>query len=162
MVKLSRKMEYALISLKHLKGLGNDELASAKEISFKNSIPFDVVSRVLQVLNQKNIVKSIQGASGGYKLDKDLKDLNLNDLIEYIEGPVVLVKCISSDGECEIKSSCTISSPLTVLNEKVKQFYSQLSVDEILSANKNVNYNVNGDVAREVSLWKYKWAHKKQ
>lgn len=133
MVKLSRKTEYALISLKHLGTKNMNELTSAKEISNLYGAPFDVVSRVLQILNQGGIVKSIQGVQGGYLLIKNLSDVSFYELIELIEGPLSLVKCIHDNVSCEMAKSCNIISPLAALNEKITDFYKTIKISELLT-----------------------------
>ena len=39
MLKISRKVEYALIALRHLQGLGEKELASAQELADAYGVP---------------------------------------------------------------------------------------------------------------------------
>lgn len=133
MVKLSRKMEYALISLKHLAQKEAGGLTSAKEISTQYNLPFDVVSRVLQVLNQAGIAKSIQGVQGGYHLLKDLSDVSFHELIEVIEGPLSLVKCIHDTDSCELIKSCNIMSPVGLLNDKINEFYKTIKLSDLIS-----------------------------
>ena len=133
MVKLSRKTEYALISLKHLSYKSDKDLTSAKEISNLYGAPFDVVSRVLQILNQGGIVKSIQGVQGGYHLVRQLSDVSFYELIEMIEGPLSLVKCIHDNDSCELSKSCNIMSPVTLLNDKITDFYKTIKISDLLA-----------------------------
>lgn len=128
MVKLSRKMEYSLIALKHLDAA--QSLTSAKELSQKYQIPFDVVSRVLQVLTQQNVVRSAQGTHGGYKLIKPLNTITFFELAEMIDGTSSLAKCLS--GACELKETCNIKSPIEVLNHKVANFLKTILVSDLL------------------------------
>ena len=133
MVKMSRKIEYALIALKHMLKKDINELTSAKEISNDFNIPFDVISKVLQILNQNKILKSEQGVSGGYKIISELKSVSLYDLIRFIEGPVGLVRCLVKDpSECEIISNCNIIEPLNYLNTKILNLYKSINLEEIL------------------------------
>ncbi|MES2769360.1 MAG: Rrf2 family transcriptional regulator [Bdellovibrionota bacterium] len=132
MVKLSRKIEYALISLKALSQKNSGNLTSAKEISNMYGAPFDVVSRVLQTLNQAGIVKSIQGVQGGYHLLKNLEDITFHELIEVIEGPLALVKCIHDNDACEMAKSCNIISPVALLNDKINEFYKTIKISDLI------------------------------
>jgi Rrf2 family protein len=132
MIKLSKKMEYALVSIKALSQKSPGNLTSAKEISSLYGAPFDVVSRVLQTLNQAGIVKSIQGVQGGYHLLKSLDDVTLHELIEVIEGPLALVKCIHDNEGCEMIKSCNIMSPVTLLNDKVNDFYKTIKISDLI------------------------------
>lgn len=125
-------MEYALISLKALSQKSSRDLASAKEISIIYGAPFDVVSRVLQILNQAGIVKSIQGVQGGYHLLKSLDDVTFHELIEVIEGPLALVKCIHDSEGCEMIKSCNIISPIALLNDKINDFYKTIKISDLI------------------------------
>lgn len=128
MIKLSRKMEYALIALKHLSVA--EQLTPAKELSHRYQIPFDVVSRVLQVLNQNDVVKSAQGIHGGYKLIKPLNSVTFYELAEMIEGPLYLVKCLQ--GDCDMKRTCNITNPLQILNQKISLYFKTILVSDLL------------------------------
>lgn len=152
MVKLSRKLEYALISLKHLSQKPAGELTSAKEISSIYGVSFDVISRVLQALNQGGVVKSIQGVQGGYHLLKDLGDVSFFDLIEIIEGPLSLVRCIHDVDACDLIKSCNIVSPLTTLNHKVNEFYKTIKIAELVGVEGANNWHPSVTEAKGLEL----------
>lgn len=136
MNKINRKVEYALMALKHMRAKTPGELTSAKEICDAYGAPFDGMSRVLQVLGQKGILKSEQGAQGGYQITRDLAKVSLQEVIECISGKIEIAKCLSTGASeaCDIKSSCNIISPVMVLNKKLTEFYRTLSVAELVEA----------------------------
>ncbi len=142
MLKLNRKMEYALMALQCL-GQAFENAAeqtdlvrksnlTAKEIADMIGAPFEVAARVLQVLAQHDWVSVELGAKGGYKLQKQLNEMTMKDLIEIIEGPVALVKCQHSESACDIQNQCKIVSPMQQLNVQLTQFYSQIHLHELL------------------------------
>lgn len=132
MIRLSRKMEYALVALKYMAGKIPGELTSAKEISDKFHTPFDVTARVMQSLSQKGLLKSEYGSLGGYSIAKDLGRISFNDLLEMIEGPTQIVKCLQKDDVCDVQAHCNIVSPVQALNQKLVQFYSSLKLKDIV------------------------------
>lgn len=141
MTKLNKKLEYALMALKYfsdqkasLASSRSQEpnLISAKVIAEETQAPFEVVARVLQVLSSHGVLKSEYGTQGGYKLVKKLNSLSLHDLIQMIEGSNELAHCLSSEKECDLAKSCTISQPVQNLNLKVQNFYKSLSLEEVL------------------------------
>jgi Rrf2 family protein len=131
MFKLNRKLEYALMALKHMLQKRPGELTSAKEIADLYGCSFDTISRVLQILAQKGCLQSVQGAAGGYILIKDLAHFSFYDLSKMLLGPIQLVRCLSSS--CHIKKQCNIASPLQNLNSYLIEFYKELSVLQILT-----------------------------
>lgn len=120
------------MALKYMTGKIPGELTSAKEVSDLFKTPFDATARVMQVMAQKGLLRSEQGASGGYQICKDLSKVSVHDLVEMIDGPTALVKCLHNENPCEIKGTCNIVSPVTLLNKKLTEFYHGLSLKELL------------------------------
>lgn len=134
MNKLNRKIEYALIGLKHMRSKAPGELTTVKEISQIYGCPFDATSRVMQVLAQKGVLKSEQGAHGGYMITRDLNRVSFYDLSEWVLGPVAVARCLHDDEEspCDIRRTCNIITPVQALNRKINEFYKALTVAELL------------------------------
>lgn len=133
MNKINRKVEYALIALKHMRAKAPGELTTAKEVSALYGSPFDATARALQSLAQRGVLKSEQGAHGGYQIMRDLSRVSFYELVEIVLGPVEVAKCLH-DGEnaCEIRGTCNIVSPVQALNRRLVDFYRGLSVGELL------------------------------
>ena len=135
MFKINRKLEYALISLRHMSSKAPGQLTSAKEICDMYHAPFDPTSRVLQIMAQHNIVHAEQGAHGGYQIKKDLSKVTLQDLTEMIEGPMQIVNCFHGDySHCGITASCNVISPMLNLNEKISNLFHTINVQELISS----------------------------
>lgn len=132
MNRLNRKVEYALMALKVMAMKRPGELTSAKEVVEITGCPFDATARVLQQMTQKSILRSEQGAHGGYVVVRDLAKVSLYELMEMILGKMGVARCVMGDSGCELSSTCNIISPVTVLNRKTVEFYQSLSVGELL------------------------------
>ena len=65
MLRLSKKTDYALISLAYVAALSGRP-ASAREIAERHDIPVELLAKVLQRLAQRGVLKSQQGIHGGY------------------------------------------------------------------------------------------------
>ena len=139
MNKINRKVEYALIALKHMRSKAPGELTTANEVCSLYGSPFDATARALQVLAQKGVLKSEHGARGGYVITRDLSRVSFFELMEMILGPVAVAKCVhhaanGGEGACEIRETCNIVSPMQSLNKRLLDFYRGLSVGELLGA----------------------------
>jgi Rrf2 family protein len=139
MNKINRKVEYALIALKHMRSKTPGALTTAKEISSLYGCPFEVTSRVMQTLVQKGLLLSEQGAHGGYMIAKDLSRVTFYDLSQMILGPIAVAKCMqheTTDSDlhdgCEMRATCNIVSPVQTLNRRLVEFYRGLTVAELL------------------------------
>lgn len=132
MNKMNKKMEYALMALKHISLKPQAALTSAKEISDQMHIPFEVMAKVLQALASRGVLKAEYGASGGYILARPLNEISVHSLSEMLEGHVALTKCLGNEEPCEMSSTCNITSPILNLNKKVQDFYKSVSLSEVL------------------------------
>lgn len=132
MLKITKKVEYALIILKYMGEKPAGEFHSAREICLHFKIPFDTSAKVMQSLNNHDILTSLQGANGGYQLNKHLSDITFLQLEEIIEGKSRDFFCESAKGLCHLYSSCNIVNPVDRLNKKIKNFLGELSISELL------------------------------
>ena len=135
MFKINRKLEYALISLRHMSAKAPGQLTSAKEVCDVYHMPFDPTSRVLQIMAQHEIVRAEQGAHGGYQILKDLSKITLYDLTQIIEGPIQIVNCFHGhDSHCDMTSSCNVISPMLNLNEKISELFKTINVRDLIAS----------------------------
>lgn len=133
MFKINRKIEYALIALKHMCRKAPGQLTSAKEICDVYHTPFDPTSRVLQIMAQHEILRAEQGAYGGYQILKDLSRVTVGDLSDIIIGPIQIANCFHENySHCELTHSCSLIGPMLNLNERINQLFQNLKVSELI------------------------------
>ncbi len=133
MLKINRKIEYALIALKHMSHKAPGQLTSAKEICDIYRTPFDPTSRVLQIMTQNEILRAEQGAHGGYQILKDLSKVSLGQLSDMIIGPIQIASCFHGDySHCGMTHSCSVIGPMLNLNEKIIQLFHGLKVTDLI------------------------------
>ena len=126
-------MEYALIAIKHIDGKANGELSSVKEISAAYKAPFDATAKVMQQLVHGDILDVVHGAKGGYKLKRSLSETSFLQVAEALLGPVALVDCVyETEKDCQLFESCNVVSPMTRLNQKVKEFYANMTLEDLI------------------------------
>lgn len=134
MLKINKKVEYALMGLKYMSEFTPGQLISAREICDNFNIPFDTVAKVMQQLNNHDILKSVKGIKGGYILSKTLDEISYMDLVRLVEGKSETgSKCISEKGTCELYKTCNIITPVEKLNKKLNLYLETLTLNELLS-----------------------------
>ena len=131
MLKLTRKLEYALIALRHMQDK-RDTFISAKEIADMYLIPQELLAKTLQQMAKLNYVKATQGPMGGYRIRKGLTEISLTQFIEDMEGPIGLVDCaINSD--CIQLDSCNIRMPIKQINSNIRAIFNGIRLGDITS-----------------------------
>jgi Rrf2 family protein len=130
MLKLTKKVEYALISLVHLSEEDNGCNASAKKIADKYDMPKEILAKTLQNLSSLGMIKSIQGPKGGYQISCNINEINIFEFIQMIEGPIGLVDCTLPNG-CISSACCTIKDPMAKINNKIIDTLKDITLDEL-------------------------------
>lgn len=130
MVKISKKLEYALMVLKFMRNCDDEQLCTAREICDNFKIPFDTTAKVMQQMANVGILKSIQGVKGGYTLQMNLNTINYLQLAELIEAKKLGTDC--EQLQCNLLNTCNITGPIKKLNQYLNYFFQGLSVEELL------------------------------
>jgi len=130
MLKLSKTIEYALISINHINQYDENIPISVKKISNQRNIPFELLAKILQKLSKAKILKAIHGPKGGYKLNDKYKNFTLIQLIEILEGPFGITGCLTNH-DCEQISNCNIITPVERINSQVYKVFNQIKLNEI-------------------------------
>ncbi|MCI0624506.1 MAG: Rrf2 family transcriptional regulator [Acidobacteria bacterium] len=138
MLKLSKKVDYGLMSLMHLAQRTERASWSAREIAENYDIPLELLSKILQKLVQKGLLISHAGTHGGYSLGRAAGRISAAEVIEAIEGPLYLTNCVSDDGLCGQFEKCNVKSPLQRLNDVVIRTFRNLTIEE-MSQQQNVD-----------------------
>jgi Rrf2 family protein len=133
MIKINRKLEYALMVLKSMqdKALRGETLTTAREICEEFHTPFDTTSKVMQQMKEAGILESQKGVKGGYTLLADLSKFSYLNLVEKIEGKTFMMDC--HDGPCDLFQSCNITQPIRRLNDYLISIFSSLTLSELLA-----------------------------
>jgi len=87
----SEKINYALSALFELANNFNQSHMQIKEIAKAQNIPKSYLEQLLVNLKRGNLVESVRGAQGGYKLKKPPNEIKIIDIIEALESPIALV-----------------------------------------------------------------------
>lgn len=136
MIKINRKVEYALMVLKLMKDRGNEELTTAREICDQFKTPFDTTAKVMQLMNAAGILHSQKGVKGGYTLSRDLSEVSYMELVELIEGKSFMMDCHDrgeGHGACDLYHNCNISRPIKRLNDYLINIFKALTLNELLA-----------------------------
>ena len=135
MLTLTRRTDYALVALTHLARC-QDRVSSAREIAELHRVPLPILMNILKTLAQHDMVTSIRGARGGYKLAADAREISLHMVVKALEGPVHLFQC-SQGAEpgagtgCERQGSCPFTATARKVSSRLQQFLDEVTVAEL-------------------------------
>jgi len=114
------------------------DLISASELSEITNINFPTVSKILKILYKADIVESVRGINGGYKLIKNAMDISVADIIDAFEGPIAITDCSSHKCHCKHESHCSTGLAWQDINESIRSLLKKITLAD-MQDNKNKN-----------------------
>jgi len=135
MLKLSKRTEYAIMAARHLALNNSGHCSTAKEIAENYQIPYQLVAKVLQNFARTEMVSSIQGAKGGYVLNKLPEEISLIDIITAVEKNHQITECMQenvNENDCSHLDYCKIRDPLIEIQRKIDNLFAETSLKQIL------------------------------
>ena len=128
-MRVTQEADYAIRMCLILDSLG--EKTGAATLADLACITPKIALKVLRKLNAGGFVKSYKGVQGGYELARAGDELKVLEIIELIDGPVRISKCLECDHECSknpCKVECKMHIAFGAINEKLIENLGKITV----------------------------------
>ena len=135
MLELSRKSDYALRAVIYLARLNSERYGRVSEIAKAKDIPQAFLAQILPILANRGVVKSQQGAHGGYALARTPGEITFLDVIEAVEGPLKLNRCVDGQhDDCSILDGCEMQYVWNMAQRQTVEFLRKVTMADMLQA----------------------------
>jgi FeS assembly SUF system regulator len=131
MIRLSRLSDYAVSLMTHIAHEA-EEIHNAHDLAEKAHLPAPTVSKILATLAREELLESVRGRQGGYRLAQESSDISVEDIIAAVDGPIALTQCIDQGpGSCGVEAFCPSSSHWHRINEAIRQALGKVTLAEL-------------------------------
>ena len=131
MIRLSRLSDYAVSLMTHIAHEA-DEIHNAHDLAEKAHLPAPTVSKILATLAREDLLESVRGRQGGYRLSQESSDISVEDIIAAVDGPIALTQCIDQGpGSCGVEAFCPSSAHWHRINEAIRQALGKVTLAEL-------------------------------
>ena len=107
-MEISRRTDYGVRVILDLASLDEGLRASTQEIAERQSIPAPFLAKIISQLSTSGLVETYRGAGGGVSLARSPSEINLLDVIEALDGPVRLNRCVIEPDACPREEYCPV------------------------------------------------------
>jgi Rrf2 family protein len=137
-VQFNQATDYAFRVIMHLAALPEGVLANGQAISDQQSIPAGFLQKIMRSLSQGNLVKSYRGVDGGFALAKPAAEISLLDVIEVMEGPMDLQRCLKVDSTCSkgCDTKCPVHDSLATIQSDFTKALDKVNFARLVKENK--------------------------
>lgn len=133
-MKITQETDYAFRILLFLGRLGQGTKVDAKTISDTEGVTLRFTLKILRKLTISRIVVSFRGVNGGYALNNSPSKISMKEVIEAIEGPIYLNKCLYDEKNCNLARSagCKLHKTFSGVQQKIVEEFENISLQDIL------------------------------
>jgi Rrf2 family protein len=112
MLKINRQTDYAVRVILALAQRGEGVRLSSAQIQQEMLIPKAFMTRIVAQLAREGLVNTFPGRDGGLMLPRPASQINLKEVVEAFEGPILLSEWMQVKGEddCPVQSNCPVRS----------------------------------------------------
>jgi len=104
-MEITRQADYAIRIVLDLATTDGGRVVRSEDVARRQLVPRAYFTKVVQTLARAGYVRTLRGARGGIHLAKDPQAITLRQLIEAVEGPIRLNRCVAG-GACVLERTC--------------------------------------------------------
>ena len=107
-MQITRQADYAVRAVLHLARINGNERAATSQVAKEQHIPPSFLAKIISQLSIAGLLHTSRGARGGVTLARDPKDVSLLEVIEAIDGPIMLNECVGENSICTFDDDCPL------------------------------------------------------
>jgi len=107
-MQITRQADYALRAIIYLSRMDQNSKASTKDIAEDQQIPPSFLAKIISQLSIAGLINTSRGARGGVSLAKAPEKISILEVVEAIDGPMLLNECTGNPKTCPFGKDCPL------------------------------------------------------
>lgn len=94
-------------------------------------VPQTFLAKILKTLVARKLIVSTRGAHGGYRLGRPASEISFLQVIEAVEGPILVNVCQDRHDACRLSGGCTMYGVWKEGQEKMLEVYRATTLEKL-------------------------------
>ena len=107
-MQLSKSSQYAIRILAYMADHQDSPMMNATQLSQTMSIPYKFLTKIMTELVKENLVESIRGREGGFRLKQDAAEIKVDDILNLFNDSIKDEECLLGIGFCNGMCKCAL------------------------------------------------------
>ncbi len=135
-MRITLESDYALRIITSL--AMSQTVVDAAALAEQTSVTPRFTLKILHKLVQGGLVRSFKGARGGYSLNLEPHEITLKTVIELIDGPIAIARCLENGESCALnhdKTSCIYHHIFDTISLDVAGKLNKITIKDVINKN---------------------------
>lgn len=107
-MQITRQADYAVRAVLYLARLDASKRAATSQVAQDQHIPPSFLAKIISQLSIAGLLHTSRGARGGVALAREPRHITLLEVIEAIDGPIMLNECVGDGSNCDFEEDCPL------------------------------------------------------
>jgi len=138
-MRLTTRGNYAIAALLDMAINTRNSHISLKETATHLCVSENYLRQLFMQLSHVGIVKSVRGVSGGYYINKDTREITLLNIVQAVEGEIIVVPCLESNNDtaCKRVTECSARPIWKLLNTSIISCLDNITLESMVNSYRN-------------------------
>jgi len=109
-----------------------------EDIAREEALPQPFLSKILKILASRDILQSVRGPGGGFRLARPSEGITLLDIVEAIDGLSQFDECALGWKTCHDDVPCPLHNSWKQMRQSLREYLSQTTVADLLRHEKGL------------------------
>jgi Rrf2 family protein len=128
---VSRGADYAIRTMVYVASQAEGSRTVTEQIAQRQEIPGAFLSKVVAQLTQSGLLRTQRGASGGVFLGRAAEEISLRQVLEAVQGPVVVNLCTGPYDGCSRAGTCPAHPVFRQVQQSLGEMLDKATLAEI-------------------------------
>jgi Rrf2 family transcriptional regulator, iron-sulfur cluster assembly transcription factor len=141
-MRLTTKGRFAVTAMMDLALRHGGGPVTLAEISARQKISLSYLEQLFGKLRRRQLVDSVRGPGGGYRLAKDMSGITVAEIILAVDEPIDATQCAGKEN-CKDEQKCLTHDLWATLNARIFDYLESVSLRQLVDDQRSKDAGVN-------------------
>ena len=126
-----RNTDYAVRLMVNLARQYGHGPVSTRVAASEEGVSYPLACKLMQKLHGSKLIESCMGPKGGFALGRNPSDITLLEVVQAIQGPICLNRCLLSSDACSRQVTCAVRAKLAGVQESIVGGLSGITFEDL-------------------------------
>ena len=131
-MQFTKAEEYGIFGIMYLATQPRGKITPLSEISEHQNVPEKFLAKIFQSLSRSGLIRSHRGVKGGFTLGKTPDKITMKEIVESIQGPYHISKCLTEPSEGQTQAMASLRNLLEMAQSAMLKVFSSHTLKDLV------------------------------